>query len=421
MKRGILFAVCALVLAFGLISLGRRGPKPSIPSTGPPADNDRVVAKMPKAKPQPVMEAKRFSWREVESDDYRQYVVNLRRINVPEQTLVDIVVADVNRLYVEKANKLKVDNWHTLQYKYWQVVGAGTTNRAAIRLIGAALEALDRERVRLIGDLLGSEIKDPLALQKPEAFKIGAPTSVFTVDFLPEPKRVAFKSLQDSALAEARATIADGATDDRSMQLRRTLQAKLDAELTKILSPEEKQEYDSRYSFVAQHLRSALNGFQPTEAEFNQIVALSRRFHDEFESPYTKDDAMRIPDKLRAKREVDAQLSQALGVERFQELQRGLDVDYGRDTRFAAEVGLRQETVNGLYDLRERLRQAAAPSNPPATWEQDLQAARGATLNLLGEDAYRAYTNRLDGRWLTGTPKSLAPLIIGKGVLIRGR
>src|ERR1051326_7801672 len=43
-----------------------------------------------------------FSWREVESADYPTYVANLRDIGCPEQTIRDIIIADVNALYARK-------------------------------------------------------------------------------------------------------------------------------------------------------------------------------------------------------------------------------------------------------------------------------------------------------------------------------
>ena len=40
-----------------------------------------------------------FSWQEIESADYPTYVANLRQIGCPEQTIRDIIIADVNALY----------------------------------------------------------------------------------------------------------------------------------------------------------------------------------------------------------------------------------------------------------------------------------------------------------------------------------
>jgi hypothetical protein len=40
-----------------------------------------------------------FSWRSIESADYKEYIANLRAIECPEQTIRDIIIADVNKLY----------------------------------------------------------------------------------------------------------------------------------------------------------------------------------------------------------------------------------------------------------------------------------------------------------------------------------
>src|SRR5678816_2007659 len=49
-----------------------------------------------------VLRRQYFTWREIESDDYPTYVANLRDINCPEQTIRDIIIADVNALYSRK-------------------------------------------------------------------------------------------------------------------------------------------------------------------------------------------------------------------------------------------------------------------------------------------------------------------------------
>ena len=40
-----------------------------------------------------------FSWKDLESPDYPTYILNLRNIGCPEQTVRDIIIADVNALY----------------------------------------------------------------------------------------------------------------------------------------------------------------------------------------------------------------------------------------------------------------------------------------------------------------------------------
>src|SRR5438045_4083586 len=43
-----------------------------------------------------------LSWSHVESPDYAVYIANLRSIGCPEQTIRDIIIADVNALYARR-------------------------------------------------------------------------------------------------------------------------------------------------------------------------------------------------------------------------------------------------------------------------------------------------------------------------------
>ena len=58
-----------------------------------------------------------FSWRQVESAEYKTYIKNLRSIECPEETIRDIIIADVNKLYAEKFKALRGPD---KEYKYWE-------------------------------------------------------------------------------------------------------------------------------------------------------------------------------------------------------------------------------------------------------------------------------------------------------------
>src|SRR5579871_316351 len=40
-----------------------------------------------------------FHWRQIESEDYKKYVANLREAGCPERTIRDIILADIQKLY----------------------------------------------------------------------------------------------------------------------------------------------------------------------------------------------------------------------------------------------------------------------------------------------------------------------------------
>lgn len=59
----------------------------------------------------------RVDWNQVESDDYRKYIANLRAIGCPETTIRDIIIADVNKLF--EARELALMGPRP-KFEYWR-------------------------------------------------------------------------------------------------------------------------------------------------------------------------------------------------------------------------------------------------------------------------------------------------------------
>jgi hypothetical protein len=62
---------------------------------------------MPALGASPTAEMRPFHWSQIESGDYRIYVANLRAIGCPEQTIRDIIMADVDSLYADRRQPLE--------------------------------------------------------------------------------------------------------------------------------------------------------------------------------------------------------------------------------------------------------------------------------------------------------------------------
>src|SRR5688572_8376134 len=77
------------------------------------------------AEPQPRIEsvsatnsdAKRFDWKSVESADYQTYLANLRAAGCPEETIRDIIRADLTKLYDEKKRAVRKES---PKFEYWK-------------------------------------------------------------------------------------------------------------------------------------------------------------------------------------------------------------------------------------------------------------------------------------------------------------
>ena len=53
-----------------------------------------------------IVEASHFHWSQLEADDYRTYIERLRSIGVPEQTIRDLVIADIDKLFAPRLHTL---------------------------------------------------------------------------------------------------------------------------------------------------------------------------------------------------------------------------------------------------------------------------------------------------------------------------
>ena len=94
-----------------------------------------------------------FHWSQLESEDYAQYLANLRGIGCPEETARDILRADVAELFRLRLKALI----QPLHAQYWALLtkGHGDQNPVIEETI-KQIKALETERQELLTDLLGT-------------------------------------------------------------------------------------------------------------------------------------------------------------------------------------------------------------------------------------------------------------------------
>ncbi len=93
-----------------------------------------------------------FRWSELESTDYRTYVSNLRRVGCPEETLGDILKADVDSVYAPRREQIE------------RAAGGGSMTREQGE---RQLAALREEEASFLASLLGdAQVTAKAALPK---------------------------------------------------------------------------------------------------------------------------------------------------------------------------------------------------------------------------------------------------------------
>ncbi|MEI6566344.1 MAG: hypothetical protein WCR20_06700, partial [Verrucomicrobiota bacterium] len=97
--------------------------------------------------PDPAPVARPFSWSQLESADYREYVANLRRIGCPEITIRDIIAADIDGIFEERRQELR---------RGLSATGNGLHGgNIPLVAVDQGLAALRQEQERLVAELLG--------------------------------------------------------------------------------------------------------------------------------------------------------------------------------------------------------------------------------------------------------------------------
>jgi hypothetical protein len=251
--------------------------------------------------------AERFDWRKVESDNYKQYVTNLRAIGCPEKTLRDIIMADVTDLFRERARSSTSN-----RFEYWK---GGLLGNAFDEKRLAQQQEQARERREILKNLLGQGYS---VQADPAGGQIVSPMEQMTGDFLSPEQQATMRALEVKYAARILKAAKDGGGEE-SEAMRKAFADK-DAEILSVLSPDEKFEYDLRLSQPAILLRMSLGGFEPTEDEFRQMFQTTRAFTDRF--------GLGVITRLGKTREGDGEVNEmldglrtTLGEARFQQFQ----------------------------------------------------------------------------------------------------
>jgi hypothetical protein len=213
--------------------------------------------------------AEPFDWRTVESEDYKQYVANLRAIGCPEKTLRDLIMADVTDLFRQRSR-----NSTSNRFEYWK---PGALGNISDEKRVAQQQEQAKERREILATLLGESYS---AKADPASGQVLSPMEQMTGDFLSPEKQAAMKGLEMKYATRMLKAAKDGAGDND--EAIRKVMADKDAEILTLLSPEEKFEYDLRLSQPAIMLRLNMGEFEPTETEFREMFKTSKKFADKF-------------------------------------------------------------------------------------------------------------------------------------------
>ncbi|HKQ40819.1 MAG TPA: hypothetical protein VJ063_22315, partial [Verrucomicrobiae bacterium] len=103
-------------------------------------------------EPQVVTVTNQVTWDQLESEDYKTYIERLRSINCPEQTIRDIIIADLDKLLAPQFHAIY---GRKPEVKYWESEEEELANNHDHREWARKERELDKQKRQIVKELVG--------------------------------------------------------------------------------------------------------------------------------------------------------------------------------------------------------------------------------------------------------------------------
>ena len=385
----------------------------SLKSETPEAPPRRFQAAPPQtSKSQPPRErvqvvTNQFHWAQLETEDYREYIERLRSIGCPEETIRDIVIADLEKLMSARVQEI---NGKRQPPVYW---------KAEARELVRTLESLDKlnekaeidtQKREIVRELLGIDLA---ARRLAQAGEIDIYAE--RLPFLPDDKRAQVRTILEKAnreeiyLREQSWLDSDELTLEEKQRIK-DIEAEKERSLEALLTPEEKERFDLWFSPSAYAVREAFSGLETTEEEFLGVYEIQRKF----DTQWGKIEPASLTDVARdeyesALRSQQHAVQEFLGPERYAEYTRAQDEDYRALRAAAARFDLPPQLGEEIYNYKSiALRQRAAvlantklgSSEKVSILRAISEESQRSVAEKLGAQAFQHYLRAGAGTWM---------------------
>ena len=358
---GILIAINLALAARLIPSFRNRAPLQTEPLQGPDISNTvplgpAVSRTRPSSKGPDIIDQS-LPWERVASRDLKQYVRNLRAIQCPDETIADIILAEVNRRFAAREKALKLKAEHFTPWDVAAMQGAALIDRQR------SIRGLWNEKRALLKDLLGFD----LPLDPPAQFADGR-FGQFEAAFreLPQEKQEAARAIHDRYWNQKddlrRRTMGYFEPEDRA-GARRILAERNEA-MANLLSPEQIENFELKTSDMANLMRREMAAFEASDTEFRAIFRLVKPL-EEMIDPRSGQLAPDLDeaDKERmeqAGQQFEQQMKVLLGESRHAEFERAQDSAFKRLVEVTQQSGLPRESAIKAFDMQKLAQQEGA-------------------------------------------------------------
>jgi hypothetical protein len=302
----------------------------------PPIPADRRSLMAPRIRTNVVVRRLNMTWGNIESPDLGSYITNLAAVGCPNETIRDIVLAQVNQTY----SRRRATEILTPDQQWWR---SDPDPAVADAAAGQFRELENQRRATLdslLSGVLGTNWETDADLLAWLASNYGL-TGPQLGDLSPETKRAVY-DIATRAQEELRG--------QNPMEMARIWQNER-LELAALLPPDPLNEYLLRYSPTAQRLRDETRGFSLSPGQFQSLFAAVDPIVMQPDFYYQGADAEARQRQQALLAQYQADLKQALGDPGYASLQLSRDPLYLSARDAALQSGAPAQAVMPLYEI----------------------------------------------------------------------
>jgi len=343
-------------------------------------------------------ETPRFDWALVESEDYEVYMANLRRLELPEWLVRELIIAELHHHYQMRELELPCDG-----PAYWLTYREARNLR---RQHAQALWALKQEERDVMRRLFGT-YRHADAEGALEEGRISLIVGAMTAD-------QAMEAISELAFVKERADFLkqyhNGLFSRADEQLLFDTFEAARAEVASRVSPAMFEEFYLRLQVFLGGMVDdfSMPGVRLTGAQLRELVRIRSGLIDPIRWELTQVDEPEAAERNQFNGEVQAALASALGDEVASQYARSQDPAFRAVHQLTQQHDLPVERAIAVYDIRQATIDEVRSliSSPEIDdfekWEMRLfvqQETERAIQVTLGPEAWEAYRAN-DGRWM---------------------
>jgi len=290
-----------------------------------------------------VIRRENFTWDQLESTNYATLIANLRKVGCPEQTIRDIVIADIDRIFERRrANEVVAPD-----YEWWKTA----PDPAIVQASAAQAQALESERSRLLTSLLGSgwEKNSPASIALRAGISLTGPVLGDLPSAVKQEVLAAVARGQQRIDAYLAAQNQINQPPD-PMEMARLRQQFL-TQMVVILNPDAYQEFALRYSQGAQYLRQQMAGVDLTPDQFRTLYNAVSPVISQPVFYYGGSDSELLQQQRSLQAQEQLDIKQALGEQSYAAYNLEQDPVYRSSKALAEQVGIPATQLAPLYQI----------------------------------------------------------------------